>query len=271
MRFLLLSGMGFNPILIVLSLLFLRLHGSVASPDSIIRILPEGRDNYSHRKIPREVYQQCESWRFTVETNDAGPFSRIPSECASFVKDYVTGYAYISDSEAVADASIAFAKTVQLAGDGKDVWIFDVDETLLSNLPYYADHGFGSEIFDEKIFNAWIDLAEAPVLPASLRLYRELLQLGFKIVLLTGRDESQREVTEKNLYNAGYSNWERLLLRGPSDRGKTATLFKSEKRKELEDAGYRIQGSSGDQWSDLNGFAVATRSFKLPNPMYSFL
>lgn len=56
--------------------------------------------------------------------------------------------------------------------------------------------------------------------------------------------------------------------RGPSDKGKLATQYKSEKRKELEDEGYRIHGSSGDQWSDLNGFAVAKRSFKLPNPMY---
>ncbi|CAI9100478.1 OLC1v1037591C1 [Oldenlandia corymbosa var. corymbosa] len=260
--------MGFNQILLVLSLLFLlHLHGSIASPDSLIRILPE-RDSSNRRKLPRDDYIRCDSWRFTVETNDAGPWSRIPFSCATFVKDYVSGYRYTSDSEAVADASIAFAKTVKLSGDGKDVWVFDIDETLLTNLPYYADHGFGSEIFDEESFNAWVDLAEAPALPASLRLYRELQQLGFTIVLLTGRDESQREATGKNLYYAGYSNWERLFLRGPSDKGKTATIYKSEKRKKLVDEGYRIQGSSGDQWSDLQGFAVAKRSFKLPNPMY---
>ena len=56
--------------------------------------------------------------------------------------------------------------------------------------------------------------------------------------------------------------------RGTSDAGKLATTYKSEKRKELEDEGYTIHGSSGDQWSDLLGFAVAKRSFKLPNPMY---
>lgn len=56
--------------------------------------------------------------------------------------------------------------------------------------------------------------------------------------------------------------------RGPSDKSKKAVEYKSEKRKELEDAGYRIRGNSGDQWSDLLGYAIGQRSFKLPNPMY---
>ncbi|PHU09268.1 Acid phosphatase 1 [Capsicum chinense] len=59
-----------------------------------------------------------------------------------------------------------------------------------------------------------------------------------------------------------------FIARGLFDKGKPATQYKSEKRKELEDEGYRIRGNSGDQWSDLIGFDVAQRSFKLPNPMY---
>ncbi|KAF4373047.1 hypothetical protein G4B88_008840 [Cannabis sativa] len=30
-----------------------------------------------------------------------------------------------------------------MVGNGKDLWIFDIDETLFSILPYYADHGYG--------------------------------------------------------------------------------------------------------------------------------
>ncbi|PKI66096.1 hypothetical protein CRG98_013504 [Punica granatum] len=127
---------------------------------------------------------------------------------------------------------------------------------------------FRLEEFDEKSFDAWVDLADAPALPASLSLYEELQQLGFKIFLLTGRSEHQRNVTETNLRRSGYSNWERLILRSASDQGKPATLYKSERRSELKYEGYRLHGSSGDQWSDLLGFAQAQRSFKLPNPMY---
>lgn len=62
-------------------------------------------------------------------------------------------------------------------------------------------------------WDEWVYLAEAPALPASLTLYKELQQLGFTIFLLTGRDESQRNITVKNLQYAGYSNWKRLILR----------------------------------------------------------
>lgn len=59
-----------------------------------------------------------------------------------------------------------------------------------------------------------------------------------------------------------------ILHRGPSDQHIPATVYKSEKRSELVNEGYTIYGSSGDQWSDLTGFALARRSFKLPNPLY---
>ncbi|KAK1413879.1 hypothetical protein QVD17_29615 [Tagetes erecta] len=210
----------------------------------------------------------CESWKYSIEANDAGIWYAVPEQCVDFVKEYMNGVRYRSDSEVIVDYALKFAKTVNVSGDGKDAWIFDIDETLLSNLPYYANHEYGSEVFNEKSFDEWVDSAEAPALPASLRLYTELQQLGFKIFLLTGRTEFQRESTDKNLQYAGYTNYEKLLLRGDSDVGKPATLYKSEKRQELIDEGYRVHGSSGDQWSDLFGFATATRSFKLPNPLY---
>ncbi|KAK9266643.1 hypothetical protein L1049_003595 [Liquidambar formosana] len=200
-------------------------------------------------------------------TPDTG--TRFRTGASGLFRDYMTGDQYKSDTEVVAGYSLAFAKTVEIAaGDGKDAWVFDIDETLLSNLPYYAVHGFGSETFDENSWDAWVDLAEAPAIPASLKLYKEIKELGFTIFLLTGRTESERNVTEKNLLFAGYSSWDRLILRGPSDGGTPAIVYKSEKRMEVEAEGYRIHGSSGDQWSDLLGHAVAKRSFKLPNPMY---
>jgi len=242
---------------------------------SIIQITREKNPNSvaadrisGSRKFLRDSTLYCDSWKFTVETNDAGKWSQVPARCSDYVGKYITGDSYRSDSEVVADDALEFAKAAEFAGKGKDAWVFDIDETLLSNVPYYLLHGFGSETFDEDSFNAWVDLAEAPALPASLRLYRDLKELGVRIFLLTGRDEHQRNATEKNLLYSGYSNWEKLILRGPSDRGKPAIIYKSEKRRELEDEGFMIHGSSGDQWSDLLGFAIAQRSFKLPNPMY---
>lgn len=70
-----------------------------------------------------------------------------------------------------------------------------------------------SEVFDEETYNEWANLADAPAISASLILYNELKRLGFKLILLTGRTEVQRNATAKNLLLAGYDGWERLILR----------------------------------------------------------
>uniref|UniRef100_A0A453QLN2 Acid phosphatase 1 n=1 Tax=Aegilops tauschii subsp. strangulata TaxID=200361 RepID=A0A453QLN2_AEGTS len=145
---------------------------------------------------------------------------------------------------------------------------FDIDETLLSNLPYYAQHGYRLELFDHREFDRWVETGEAPAIPSSLRLYREVRDLGFKTFLLTGRTEAHEAVTVDNLRRQGFHHWDKLILRAAADREKTATDYKSEKRKEMEAEGYKILGNSGDQWSDLLGYSMSARSFKLPNPMY---
>ncbi|KAL6989447.1 Sigma1B-adaptin, partial [Sarracenia purpurea var. burkii] len=53
------------------------------------------------------------------------------------------GRAYGIDLEMVSKEAGKYAKGIKLNEDGKVFWIFDVDETLLSNLPYYAYHGYG--------------------------------------------------------------------------------------------------------------------------------
>ena len=87
---------------------------------SLARVADEGLDD-----VPADV--RCASWRLAAEANNLAPWKAVPAECAAHVRAYLTGAAYRSD----------------LGGDGRDAWIFDIDETLLSNLPYYADHGYG--------------------------------------------------------------------------------------------------------------------------------
>ncbi|KAL1210654.1 Acid phosphatase 1 [Cardamine amara subsp. amara] len=60
----------------------------------------------------------------------------------------------------------------------------------------------------------------------------------------------------------------RLLLRGHEDQGKAAAQYKSEQRSKVVKEGFKIHGNTGDQRSDLQGFAVAARSFKVPNPLH---
>lgn len=69
------------------------------------------------------------------------------------------------------------------------------------------------EIFDDVEFNKWAEKARAPAIQPSLKLYEEILGLGFKVFLLTGRSERQRGATVENLNNAGFQNWDKLILR----------------------------------------------------------
>ncbi|KAL1293030.1 hypothetical protein HN51_053605 [Arachis hypogaea] len=211
----------------------------------------------------------CSSWRLGVEAHNIIEWTSIPKECVDYVGNYLLGKQYREDSKAVTEEAYKYAKNLNLIGDGKDIWIFDIDETSLSNLPYYADHGFGVEKYNATSFNEWVDLGTAPPLPESLKLYKRLLRLGFKVVFLTGRPQSQRDITLRNLKNAGYTIFHTLIVKDSTEyNGKTAVTYKSSERNKLEGKGYRIVGNIGDQWSDILGTNIGNRTFKLPDPMY---
>ncbi|WZY76082.1 hypothetical protein YC2023_022466 [Brassica napus] len=255
----------YHVIFLVVSLFSSAFSDELSDPSSILQ--------YPSEELKRvdgdEVNLHCTSWRFAAETNNLAPWSTIPAECADYVKDYVLGKGYVADLERVSEEASVFASTVDLSAcDGKDAWIFDIDETLLSNLPYYIDHGFGLEVFDHSEFDKWVERGVAPAIAPSLKLYQRVIDLGYRVFLLTGRKESHRLVTVENLINAGFQNWDKLILRSPDEQHKMATLYKSEKRDEMVKEGYRIRGNSGDQWSDLLGSSMSQRSFKLANPMY---
>lgn len=69
------------------------------------------------------------------------------------------------------------------------------------------------EVFDHEKFDDWVEKGVAPAIEPSLKLYEDVLNLGFKVVLLTGRSENHRNVTIDNLINAGFRDWRHLILR----------------------------------------------------------
>ena len=53
-----------------------------------------------------------------------------------------------------------------------------------------------------------------PAISAVLGLFDKLVESGFKVILLTGRDEETLgQVTVDNLHNQGFIGYERLILR----------------------------------------------------------
>uniref|UniRef100_A0A0E0HAM0 Acid phosphatase n=1 Tax=Oryza nivara TaxID=4536 RepID=A0A0E0HAM0_ORYNI len=102
------------------------------------------------------------------------------------------------------------AAALKLSGHGKEIWVFDIDETTLFTLPYQAKHGYGHTT--NASFLQYVARVSALSLQGTLRLYHRLLQLEIKPVFLSGRTEDQIGVTTHNLLSQGYSSWEKLLL-----------------------------------------------------------
>ncbi|CAL4914243.1 unnamed protein product [Urochloa decumbens] len=211
----------------------------------------------------------CLSWRVMVEANNARGWRTVPAPCVGYVKGYMTRGQYLRDLAGVMEQASDYADQVAAGADddGLDAWVFDIDDTCLSNLPYYETKQFGA--YDPLAFKAWASREACPGIPPVLGLFTALLDKGFKVFLLSGRDEETLgPCTAGNLEAEGFSGYERLIMRTPEYRGQSSSVFKSAMRKQLVDEGYRIRGNVGDQWSDLQGDYVGDRVFKIPNPMY---
>jgi hypothetical protein len=117
-------------------------HGSfeLDIADQIIHLLrPKTGSGGSH--VDDNV--SCLSWRLGVETHNIIDWTTVPAACEGYAGDYLLGHQYRKDSEVVAHEAYLYAESLNLTDDGNNLWIFDIDETSLSNLPYFADHGFG--------------------------------------------------------------------------------------------------------------------------------
>ncbi|KAH7433494.1 hypothetical protein KP509_07G072000 [Ceratopteris richardii] len=210
----------------------------------------------------------CESWRLNAEMGNVIGWVVIPSGCEEYVSNYMLGGQYSLDVDLMVREAMSYASKLQIEGDGKDAWVFDIDDTLLSHISYYSENRFGATPFNKSSWVQWENLAAAPAIESVALFYRQLVSGDWSVFFLTGRSEKRREVTEENLRRSGFTKWTGLILRQEDEEGLPAKVYKSARRQELEKAGYRIWGNMGDQWSDLTGYSTGERVFKVANPMY---
>ncbi|KAL6210759.1 hypothetical protein ACLB2K_015991 [Fragaria x ananassa] len=214
----------------------------------------------------------CESWRINVEVNNIRGFDVVPQECVEHIRNYMTSSQYKADSErALEEVTLYLSSSCccTLEGDGKDAWIFDVDDTLISTIPYFKKHGFGGEKVNATSLETWMKERRAPALEHTLKpIFHDIKDQGFKIFLISTRRETLRSSSVDNLIKVGYHGWTSLVLRGLEDEFMEVQKYKSKARHRLNDEGYRIRGIIGDQWSSFEGLPAAKRTFKLPNSMY---
>lgn len=211
----------------------------------------------------------CLSWRLGVEANNVRWWRTVPTQCQHHVENYMNGGQYERDVDFIVNHISMYVDSIDVSSDGLDAWILDIDDTCISNLLYYRQKRFGCDPYDPDGFKNWAVKGASPAILPVLRLFGKLVATGFKVFLVTGRDEvTLTQPTLDNLHAQGFIGYEKVILRNSSYRGQSAMVYKSEIRKQLGREGYRIWGNVGDQWSDLQGDCTGNRTFKLPNPMY---
>jgi acid phosphatase len=194
-------------------------------------------------------------------------FETLKTQLKQYHECTCTCGCYAKDQDHQAERAIAFLRTraAHRRPNEKLALVLDIDETSLSNYEEMVKADFA---YDSAAFDAWINSAKAPAIPGTLRLYQEAQKLGVSVFFITGRADSERAATERNLREQGYQNWQQLYLRAPAQASQPMQVFKSGARAEIAAQGYRIVLNVGDQWSDDRGEPQAEFFVKYPNPFY---
>jgi acid phosphatase len=178
------------------------------------------------------------------------------------IREYYEGGKYEVELKEIISDAIEDFNEVKI-NDNSAV-VFDIDETALSNYQIIKEMGYG---YVSSVWNEWVHSAEAPAIEEVKNLYDTLVAKGADIIFITGRKDIDYDVSLSNLKEAGYTEFDTLITRSPSEYKMTALEYKSNKRRELIEKGYEIIGSVGDQWSDLEGGYCIVK-VKVPNYLY---
>lgn len=179
------------------------------------------------------------------------------------VRAYVESGDYMRELDRVAARAKAWVEERAARGGGKLTVIFDLDETLLFNWPHISAMDFG---YVPSAWDNWVNEAKAPPIESVREVYRTARRFGVDVVFITGRPESHRAGTERNLHTIDCADYAALLCK-PAGYPGGSTAYKTAMRERLTSEGRQIIANIGDQLSDLSG-GWSEKTFKLPNAFY---
>jgi predicted secreted acid phosphatase len=157
----------------------------------------------------------------------------------------------------------------------KPALVLDIDETALSNWTVIQADDFGriipgpcDSLPDGPCgWQSWDLLGRDPAIDPTLQAFRRAQAMHVAVFFITGRPESQRKATERNLHTAGYDGYVKMYMVPDGAHFASAADYKAPIRKAIEESGYTIIANMGDQPSDLAG-GHAEKDFLLPDPFY---
>src|SRR6202043_117228 len=105
--------------------------------------------------------------------------------------------------------------------------VLDIDETSLTNWPnlHADDFGFVADGSCDELpagpcgFNAWVLKGSATAIEPAHKLFEAAKAKGVAVIFITGRPNSQRDITILNLDHAGYEGWTELRTRPDGESG----------------------------------------------------
>ncbi len=159
----------------------------------------------------------------------------------------------------------------------------DIDETVLDNSTYELDRASYGLTFEKNSWNAWVDRAEAGLVPGVVEFISGVRRLGGHVVYISNRDETGRPATIANLQRSSlWTDQDRLCL--ATDSTYTKKVRRSEVTEGKTPCGWPgaptpVLVYVGDQMGDFPAAgesdvdagkddAFGRRFFLLPNPMY---
>ncbi|MFL5332341.1 MAG: HAD family acid phosphatase [Geminicoccaceae bacterium] len=188
-------------------------------------------------------------------------------------RDFRQSGAYDREFAAVAAEASAWLREAA-PGASHPALVLDVDETALSNWEVIQANDFGRFASGPCAlpegpcgWAAWDQLGRSTPLSPTAELVEVARELGVAVYFITGRPESQRAATERNLREAGYQGFAGLDMVPDGQHFAHAADFKAPRRAVIEATGLTVIANMGDQPSDLAG-GHALRTFLLPNPFY---
>src|ERR1700754_368396 len=187
---------------------------------------------------------------------------------------YYDSGAYLTNLQQAAAPAIAWINE-QAPRVARPAVVLDIDETSLSNWEAIKANDFGRVIGGPCNelpagpcgWATWDQRGSSTVIPSTMDIYTAAKDRGAAVFFITGRPESQRAATERNLQAVGYTGYTQLIMEPVGAHYVSAADFKAPQRGQIEQQGYTIIANIGDQQSDLDG-GFSEQTYLVPNPFY---
>lgn len=209
----------------------------------------------------------------------AGSPQPAPTEPANVGTDKLAAVAYHASGAYMEDVARAAAPANDWLNERapqvlRAALVLDIDDTALTNWPVIVANDFGRFASGPCLlpegpcgWHAWDLLGRDAAIGPTLQVFETARSLGVTVFFITGRPESERAATERNLKAVGYTGYAQAFFTPNGSHFASLAEFKAPIRAKIAGMGYAIIANIGDQMSDLEG-GYAERTFKLPNPFY---